>query len=1520
MFLEKQVILTTDLYAVYHKKLKEFGLLEYGEDIYSHIAVSAGKFLHSIKKEFGKGCITVCDCRKNVEILHWSGNDVSSSLCDYISMLKTHIAVYEEKISVMEDKCSRDSSDADISESALLTLRSAMDSDCHKVTERLSDANKDFRTLLFKDFVKNNVNVPLWNFLFRLGLNKKAFSRSQRNKEKWDTLHTTDSECDTNSRHFLSTFFSYSHFLYIFSSGECNKPLPMVLSDVLDKYSKSSSKCMQIFNAFGLTVSKDTLLRFQTKLAEDHLKQVPFNDICRTSFSYASLDNLDFMSRHACVRASVQKRGLNCTTYLAGQPRPSESLQERVPDSPTQLATSVEDSATRPKKRRISDIKCDDNMVIQSISEDIALMNIQNNTPILFADFEITEEERLSFENVTQDLFSYMVMKSSKTTLQDTKHFFPMPKVFLARKSNISVQPSLNSYLGVLTETCDNKDTVFKVLRILYNKMEVGKSASHLVVVGDGKTFHYLQKLKKDHPHELSWMLPFPGDWHVLKNYAHALLKIYGPPGLNELLSLLHKGKTEKSVSSGTDFDKTFAFLLQTWEAMYRLEVEMFLLYKEKEDQSVLQKFNCKDFLKDVADIMSVNLNTDKTVEQYAEAFLSLQDKLDGYYDEFINFVSDMSSKSNTFSFWKNFVHQDCMTYILLFLAGRSGNWNLRMFVLKKMMPVFHVNSTFYYRLLPQHIHDLLLYPTYILDQFKNGGFVMNLTGKPWSNVFLDENHETTINKDVKEVVSSLSSFNINGKTQYLACRAKMLKQFHQNIQVSGPQQGLSRDTAANAEVNENNVCAYMAKLNDSTLFVHDHNSETELRHLFSGEVASKTIKESLLTLEEVGNGRLQNYVKTCLTHEVAMREKQKKAYKFIGIKNFGQIKHKGQKEKAVEKFYKSSTNFLTRVIQWCTANSIPPSDIQQHITLPMAIAETNGLPFQRNKADTVQYYRKNFKQAFTDTLSHLQSRPATLVIDGMQMIYHHQPMPQHNTFGKFLDSMFEKCILNRFRSMNLVEIHVCFDQQKNENFTPKDIERSRRDSDSRSCKPNNITSSTHIPQVHWKDFLTNRANKKLFVEYLAERFLELAESLLLPKQVLVVSGGHTESKCNAHAVMAEEQPDGDIVMVTKPLPKLFNNHYEGDSLVWLHALQRRGDSPVLIWSSDSDIPHIGMPFVDKYPDGHFILQLKDNASECEYLDLNKLMKLMSLNADLQCIPFCFIGPEMQMLFIVSGCDYVSFFKYHTKRNFIDVYLDNIMFISFKEEYTGALSLTSIHEWDDGLMAFYRLVGCVYFRMCASSFRISLGLNENPSPEQVLVNLMDANSDLSEMEATSLWLDQIRGMVMKQQGCEGEDCWPPSNDALQYHWKRCCFVGQMWEQADNNFLVLPDITKWGWSVIDDNLEIKWDSDSNVKHVDKYRKLWTSGCSCKSLTKPCNSRNCGCRKSNKSCGPACKCCDKCFNKPIDPSIEALMQESGTQSGSSDAHIEVVQDDCITDDASEYCSDSNDLVYSDDEDTL
>ena len=58
------------------------------------------------------------------------------------------------------------------------------------------------------------------------------------------------------------------------------------------------------------------------------------------------------------------------------------------------------------------------------------------------------------------------------------------------------------------------------------------------------------------------FVLPMIGDWHILKNTALALFKIYDPTGLvigHELARLFHQGRTETSVVIATDIDIVFS-------------------------------------------------------------------------------------------------------------------------------------------------------------------------------------------------------------------------------------------------------------------------------------------------------------------------------------------------------------------------------------------------------------------------------------------------------------------------------------------------------------------------------------------------------------------------------------------------------------------------------------------------------------------------------------------------------------------------------------------------------------------------------------------------------------------------------------------------------------------------------------------------------------------------------------------------------------------------------------------------
>ena len=58
----------------------------------------------------------------------------------------------------------------------------------------------------------------------------------------------------------------------------------------------------------------------------------------------------------------------------------------------------------------------------------------------------------------------------------------------------------------------------------------------------------------------------------------------------------------------------------------------------------------------------------------------------------------------------------------------------------------------------------------------------------------------------------------------------------------------------------------------------------------------------------------------------------------------------------------------------------------------------------------------------------------------------------------------------------------------------------------------------------------------------------------------------------------------------------------------------------------------------------------------------------------------------------------------------------------------------------------------------------------------------------------------------------------PSIEALWRHWKRSCWVLDMWRQADRNTMQLADLASWGWKVNNDVLYIDWDSDENQSLV------------------------------------------------------------------------------------------------------
>ena len=107
---------------------------------------------------------------------------------------------------------------------------------------------------------------------------------------------------------------------------------------------------------------------------------------------------------------------------------------------------------------------------------------------------------------------------------------------------------NFSEYLDVLDQNTVSQDTIQDVLARVYQEFNIGDLRDHLVIIGDPKTYKHLPSLKLDYDQQLSWCIPFPGDFHILMNYQPILSKLYFDAGLKLITSAGgFKGNTNSS-------------------------------------------------------------------------------------------------------------------------------------------------------------------------------------------------------------------------------------------------------------------------------------------------------------------------------------------------------------------------------------------------------------------------------------------------------------------------------------------------------------------------------------------------------------------------------------------------------------------------------------------------------------------------------------------------------------------------------------------------------------------------------------------------------------------------------------------------------------------------------------------------------------------------------------------------------------------------------------------------------------
>ena len=123
--------------------------------------------------------------------------------------------------------------------------------------------------------------------------------------------------------------------------------------------------------------------------------------------------------------------------------------------------------------------------------------------------------EQTILNELLEHLYTYRLQKNIYSSLlkkqfSDVYHYLSATQPLTVEKSNVI-------YYKVLDAIADEKDTLMFVLQDLHSAFIEKKSLTYLLLEGDAKLYEVLQAIKFEYGCENNWLLPLPGDWHLLK-------------------------------------------------------------------------------------------------------------------------------------------------------------------------------------------------------------------------------------------------------------------------------------------------------------------------------------------------------------------------------------------------------------------------------------------------------------------------------------------------------------------------------------------------------------------------------------------------------------------------------------------------------------------------------------------------------------------------------------------------------------------------------------------------------------------------------------------------------------------------------------------------------------------------------------------------------------------------------------------------------------------------------------------
>ena len=151
------------------------------------------------------------------------------------------------------------------------------------------------------------------------------------------------------------------------------------------------------------------------------------------------------------------------------------------------------------------------------------------------SDFQLNSDEKCEINQLREHMDMYILQRHAHCSKSVTPGEILTLQDYMAVIAPVCSEMCNVVYLQVLDAKSESKDTLMAILFDLHHHFIEGKDKQYLAIAADAKLYDIIQALKHEYGEDLKWLIPTPGDWHMLKNFQVALMKPYFDMGLRQL-------------------------------------------------------------------------------------------------------------------------------------------------------------------------------------------------------------------------------------------------------------------------------------------------------------------------------------------------------------------------------------------------------------------------------------------------------------------------------------------------------------------------------------------------------------------------------------------------------------------------------------------------------------------------------------------------------------------------------------------------------------------------------------------------------------------------------------------------------------------------------------------------------------------------------------------------------------------------------------------------------------------------